>query len=434
MQDRNISGGPGWLDATAWRIEATSNTAPLTEPQLRAMVRSLVEDRFHVSARRENREESIYELLVAKEGPKLREAAAPGPPRLSNGRGRIGGHSIDTGILAKMLSGRLGRAVVDKTGLTGKFDVDLTWTPAPGERDDGELAGALPNPDGPTLFTALQEQLGLRLQSGKGPVSILLIERAEKPDANTARPAAPSRTSPTGLRLECCSLRTLIQQAYDVFASGKPDLLNPGTPAMPIEGLPSGHGSALYSIDAKTDSPQTAAMMRGPMMQALLQDRFHLKLHREEREVPVYLMTVAPGRLKLQPAKEGSCAPYDFSEALNIVPSGQVFCGVPAIGRKGPLTILEVHGVTLKAFAKSLHPDGRPVIDETGLAGVFDIHLEWGLSDVAQPTATAGVAKDPSPHATAVEALRGELGLRLTSGKANGDFLVIDHIEKPSDN
>jgi uncharacterized protein (TIGR03435 family) len=184
VQDRNISGGPGWIDATAWRIEATSNIAPLSESQLRAMVSSLVEDRFHVSARRESREESIYELLVTKEGAKLKTAAAPGPPRLSNGRGRIGARSIDTGILAKMLAGRLGRAVIDKTGLTGKFDVDLTWTPAPGERDDGEIAGQLANPDGPTLFTALQEQLGLHLQSGKGPVTTLVIERAEKPGAN----------------------------------------------------------------------------------------------------------------------------------------------------------------------------------------------------------------------------------------------------------
>jgi uncharacterized protein (TIGR03435 family) len=184
VQDRNISGGPGWIDATAWRIEAKSNTVPLTESQLRAMVRSLVEDRFHVSARLESREEPIYELLVAKDGPKLTAAAAPGAPRLSNGRGRIGGRSIDTGILTKMLSGRVGRAVIDKTGVAGKFDVNLSWTPAPGERDDGEIAGALANPDGPTLFTALQEQLGLRLQSGKGPVSTLTIERAEKPDAN----------------------------------------------------------------------------------------------------------------------------------------------------------------------------------------------------------------------------------------------------------
>jgi uncharacterized protein (TIGR03435 family) len=145
-------------------------------------------------------------------------------------------------------------------------------------------------------------------------------------------------------------------------------------------------------------------------------------------------MTLAPGRSKLQATKQDACTPYDFSEALNIVPSGEIFCGVPAINRRGPVTILEVHGITLKAFAKSLHPDRRPVIDATGINGVFDIHLEWGLNTVDGLPATADVTRDPAPHASAMDALREELGLRLTSGKAITEFLVIDHIERPADN
>jgi uncharacterized protein (TIGR03435 family) len=240
-----------------------------------------------------------------------------------------------------------------------------------------------------------------------------------------------SRTDAGGLSLGCWSLRALIQQSYDVFASGKPDTLNPaGTPTMPLEGLPGWAEAALYSIDAKTDAPQTAAMMRGPMMQALLEERFHLKLHREQREVPVYRITLAPGRLKLQAAKEGSCGPRDFSETLNEAPGDRVFCGVPKINRRGPLTVLDVRGITLKAFARSLHPDGRPVIDATGLKGRFDIHLEWGFDVVG----TQAPASGPSPHASAADALREELGLRLTNGKARSEFLVVDHIERASDN
>ena len=250
-----------------------------------------------------------------------------------------------------------------------------------------------------------------------------------------AKSGAQSRTYARGLSLSCWSLRTLIQQAYDVFASGKPDILNPGgTPTMPLEGLPNWADSALYSIEAKTAAPQTAAMMRGPLMQALLQERFRLKLHRDERDVPLYRMTVAPGRLKLKETKEGTCAAYDFSEALNRAPSDQVFCGVPTINRRGPLTILDVRGITLKAFARILHPDGRPVIDATGLDGKFDIRLEWGFDALQQPAATAGAAGDPSPHASATDALREELGLRLVSGRGMRQFLVIDHIEKPRDN
>lgn len=242
---------------------------------------------------------------------------------------------------------------------------------------------------------------------------------------------APSRTDAGGLHLGCWSLRAFIQQAYDVFASGKPDILNPGgIPTMPVERLPNWAEAAVYSIDAKTDAPQTAAMMRGPMMQALLEERFHLKLHREQREVPVYRMTLAPGRLKLQSAKEGSCEPLDFSEILNEAPGDRFFCGVPKINRRGPLTVLDVHGITLRAFARSLRPDGRPVIDATGLKGRFDIHLEWGF-DVVE---TQAPASGPSPHASAADALREELGLRLVNGKAKSEFLVIDHIERPSSN
>jgi uncharacterized protein (TIGR03435 family) len=83
-----------------------------------------------------------------------------------------------------MLSGRAGRVVVDKTGLKGSYDFELTWVPATGERDDGPVAGDVADPDGATLFTALQEQLGLRLQPARGPVETLVIDHAEKPDTN----------------------------------------------------------------------------------------------------------------------------------------------------------------------------------------------------------------------------------------------------------
>ncbi|HVW08164.1 MAG TPA: TIGR03435 family protein [Bryobacteraceae bacterium] len=246
--------------------------------------------------------------------------------------------------------------------------------------------------------------------------------------------SAQSATSPGRLTLGCWSLRTLIQQAYDVFASGKSDPLNPGTPTLTIEGLPGWANTAMYSIEATVATPQTAAMMRGPMMQVLLEARFQLKLHREQREVPAWLMTVDPAPRKLHEARANTCEPYDFSEAINMVPSGQIFCGVPSILRRGPLTILDIHGITLQSFAKSLHPDGRPVVDRTGLGGRFDIHLEWGADDPNTQPASAGVAVDPSPHATVIEAMREQLGLRLTTGRAIGEFLVVDHIEKASGN
>ncbi len=173
-------------------------------------------------------------------------------------------------------------------------------------------------------------------------------------------PAPPSNSSPVRLSLGCWPLWRLIAEAYDTYASGKVDPLKLLFPR-PLEAAPSWINSARYTIDAKAESPQSGAMMRGPMMQALLEDRFRLKIHRETREVSGYLMTVAKGGLKVKPTAEGSCIsvdPTDFSQSGKPDPSGK------------PTTRV-VRGIR--------YPwnHGLPVIDQTGVTGRFDIHLEW---------------------------------------------------------
>jgi uncharacterized protein (TIGR03435 family) len=224
----------------------------------------------------------------------------------------------------------------------------------------------------------------------------------------------------------------VILQAYEVFASGKLDPLNP-MPSTPVEGDPEWVRSARYSIDAKADGPQSGAMMRGPMMQALLEERFHMRTHRELREVPVYVMTVAKGGPKFRLAKEGSCQPFDASGDLNVHLDG-VPCAWPIMSRKGPTRVFDFHGVTIDVFAKDLHPDGRPVIDRTGLAGAFDIHLEVQADAPDSSGPDNGAASDPSPGASFFAAMRQQLGLRLDPAKGPSEILVIDHIEKPSEN
>jgi len=169
------------------------------------------------------------------------------------------------------------------------------------------------------------------------------------------------------------------------------------------------------------------------MMQALLEERFRMRTHREIREVPVYVMTVAKGGPKFLPAKPGSCQPNDTSGDLNVHPDGMP-CAEPRVSRKGPIMVIDFRGVSLDAFAKDLHPDGHPVIDRTGLAGAFDIHLELENAAPNSPGPGDGAASDPSPHASDVVAIREQLGLRLDPAKGPIEFLVIDHIEKPSQN
>jgi uncharacterized protein (TIGR03435 family) len=127
----------------------------------------------------------VYELVLAKGGAKLKETTAEEAKRGStNIEGR--NHKSDgtfTGIttkaLATTLSGETGRAVLDKTGLTGSYDFTLTWA-----NDDQPTAADADTASGPTIFTALHEQLGLKLESSKGPVEVLVIDSVEKPGEN----------------------------------------------------------------------------------------------------------------------------------------------------------------------------------------------------------------------------------------------------------
>jgi bla regulator protein blaR1 len=107
------------------------------------------------------------------------------------GRGSVEGQGVPLDVLIRAISGQLGRPVIDRTGLSGNFDIKLQWTPDPGQAPrpfgDAPPAGVEPppsDPNGPSIFTALQEQLGLRLESQKGPVDLLVIDRVEKPSEN----------------------------------------------------------------------------------------------------------------------------------------------------------------------------------------------------------------------------------------------------------
>jgi uncharacterized protein (TIGR03435 family) len=231
--------------------------------------------------------------------------------------------------------------------------------------------------------------------------------------AATDRPP-PATSSPGRLSLSCWPLWRLIADAYQTFPAGKVDPLKPLVP-LPLEGAPAWVNSAKYSIDTKAEGPQSGAMMRGPMMQALLEDRFRLKVHFEKREISAYIMTVARGGPKLHPTEEGSCNhldPTDLAQSPNAAPGGKPWCLIPTIARNGPHIVYDVHGMTLDLFSKFLHPDGldgRPVIDRTGLTGTFDIHLEWEPEAPNLPSSDSGAASDPG-HTSAIEATRTQLG------------------------
>ena len=230
----------------------------------------------------------------------------------------------------------------------------------------------------------------------------------------------------------------LIRTAYVMFADGH---YNPYGSAQ-ASGGPAWANSARYDINAEAEDNASAEMMQGPMLRALLEDRFQLKLHRETREIPVYALTVAKGGLKLHALEPGSCPPrMAQADLLALLQSGKAppkFCGSVRFG-KGTA---EFRGMTLDEFSKNLgRVLDRPIVEKTGIAGLFDLHLEFAPDETTPGLLPGGAlhftdapAIDPPGGPSLFTAMQEQLGLKLEPSKGPGEFLIIDSVERPSDN
>lgn len=220
VPDLRIVGAPEWADSERYDIEAKAPQDAAGQP-LQPMIQALLADRFQLKAHKETRELPVYELTVPRNGSKMKLSAdqtapaplapppggpnggprgGPGPfdggprPRgtmgasVSEGHFVIEGSAIPLSVLVNALQQRMDRPIIDKTGLTGLFDIRLEWAP-------GAEAPPLPftrNPDapppppveGPSVFTAIQEQLGLRLEAAKGPTEVVVIDSVQRPTEN----------------------------------------------------------------------------------------------------------------------------------------------------------------------------------------------------------------------------------------------------------
>lgn len=182
-EDSQISGGPAWMSADSVRFDiaaiAPGERAPTGE-NVRLMLQTLLADRFQLKVHRVTQERPVYALVVAKNGPKLKTSAPDEESSVTTGGVRtaeITMANVSTQQLAIQLSSGLDRPVVDKTGLKEHYNVKLNWIP--------EFAGPPPpGSDGVNLFTAVQEQLGLKLEPQRAPIEILVIDHVEKPSEN----------------------------------------------------------------------------------------------------------------------------------------------------------------------------------------------------------------------------------------------------------
>lgn len=212
LQQFQISGGPRWIGSDRFDVEGKAENSKADPEELRLMLQSLFEDRFKLKVHHETNVSPVYALVVGKGGPKIKlsrdqssqDVNGPAPPGAGPNRGaiRIGvgnlvGNAVPLSWFATMLSQRLDRLIVDKTNLAGRFDIRLQWAPTTGENPFDQGGNKLPSaiidnggatltadPSGPSIFSAIQEQLGLKLEPAKAPVDVLVVDHVEKPSAN----------------------------------------------------------------------------------------------------------------------------------------------------------------------------------------------------------------------------------------------------------
>lgn len=210
VRDFQVSGGPSWLSTERYDITAKVEGPGVSEDEIGKMpeaqraqvqdqyfqrLKTLLADRFQLRLHRETKELPVYALIAAKNGPRIQaeaDGASKGPTtrvsRTATGDTEISVSGIPLAMFVNVVSNQVGRTVVDKTGLSGNFNFKLTFAPDALQRAGaGDKGADRPVPagtDGPSIFTALQEQLGLKLDPQKGPVEVVVIDRAQKASEN----------------------------------------------------------------------------------------------------------------------------------------------------------------------------------------------------------------------------------------------------------
>jgi uncharacterized protein (TIGR03435 family) len=200
LNEDQIIGEPAWANAENFDIMAKVNGADvpaltkLSFDERRAMFKQILTERFGLATHTETRQLPLYLLTVQKGGPKFKESA-PDPKDNGQGRftvqdGKIVTQGTTIAYFLSFLSRQVGRTIVDKTNLAGKYDITLKWAPNPGAPSavpsptSGPPPLAAPTDNDASIFTAIQEQLGLKLESAKGPVPVVVIDHVETPSEN----------------------------------------------------------------------------------------------------------------------------------------------------------------------------------------------------------------------------------------------------------
>jgi uncharacterized protein (TIGR03435 family) len=476
-----VLSGPSWLDTD--RYDVIAKAAPKTPPEtVRLMLQTLLADRFELVLHTDSKPMPVFVLSVGKAGkPKLKEAdpagatgCQPPPNQPQPTPGTIFYISMSCKNMSmevfaqqihQMAGGYLANPVVDQTELKGSWDFDFKWSPK------GLLAQS--GADGISIFDAMDKQLGLKLEAQKVAMPVYMVDSVnEKPTANPPevvtklpppppaefevaiiKPSAPDEV-PTGggisgnqINIQLITVKQLISIAWDLNPNDSDSLV----------GAPKWLDSDKYDIIAKvsSDAPVNTGG-RGPgnglpadiddlrkMLRALLEDRFKLKTHMEDRPVSAYTLTAANPKMKqADPINRTGCKEGPGPDGKDPRITN------PILGR-----LLTCQNITMAQFAEKLQSLApgyiyTPVLDQTGLDGAYDFTLSFsgagaGLGpggggrggDASTAAAGSAMAPDPSGAISLFDAINKQLGLKLQKEKRPVPVLVIDHIEeKPTDN
>jgi uncharacterized protein (TIGR03435 family) len=458
LDPANIQAGPAWLDLD--RFDILARVPPhTTRTTLNLMLRSLLEERFHLVVHKGERPIQAYVLTAIK--PTLKPAETDGEADCDDRGGHPAGpftyldcRFTSTEDLAHYLhtqaSDYLRLPIVNATSLDGKFDFNLKWSPA-----DRLKASA---PAGISIFDAVESQLGLKLTLSNAPRPILLVDSvdrapaapltaSEKPlaaeplpqfDAATLKPARPDTTPSSNIsggvieftnyplkaivqfawNLTLSDPNTLVapkfleQDRYDIFAKVPPE-------ATGISVAQHGGGFPMDIDDVKL------------MLRALVIDRFHIVAHLEDRPIDAYTLVVA-GTPKLKPADPTT---RTRCKVAPTTPSAEPGAPAPILDRT-----LTCSNVSMPEFATQLHlrvPSyiQNPVQNDTHLNGSYDLAVSYTAINRVNPAGNTGTATEPDGTQTLFDAMPRQLGLKLEKHKRPLPVLVIDHIDpKPAAN
>jgi uncharacterized protein (TIGR03435 family) len=467
-----VFGGPSWLETDRYDViaKAPINTPPET---VKLMLQALLANRFKLVVHKDTKPIQGFVLTVGKGKPKLKPADGSGEPGCQPQPGQPPGpdfvpprvmscHGLSMEAFAPALRGLdfeyVTGPVLDSTGLKGSWDFDIKWTP----RGLLTLAGA----DGITIFDALDKQLGLKLEPGKVPMPVIVVDSVnQKPTANlpevtTALPASPPpefevasiRPSQPGTQIgppggllpggryeaRALPMFILIREAWDITTAPNEEI--PGTPKWLtlysplfdiVAKVPSSvvtNGTALYRDDLQA------------MIRALLVDRFKMKVHYEDRPMDAYTLVAAKPKLKkADPSTRTGC-----KMERSLAPREP--------GEGPPPLVANCQNVTMAQFAERLQTIAPsylryPVLNASGIEGAWDFTLTFSAVDPNRlaggggrkgPAPAAGPAPgpgDPVGGVSLFDAIEKQLGLKLEVQKRPEPVFVIDHIEeKPTEN